>query len=230
MRKSVGRNDVGEFEGYVVFLQLLDIGFTEVREDEELGVHILENFRCLVRREVHELGNDEVEMRLECNLGEVVEVVGEVTREEHALAVIGFYHVGKARDCLSAMLGTDSGDTDAVFIVEESLMYRVGMKLGVVFCVCPSVQAIDALFIGELDIPICLFVIPQAACDGGELCGMVAVHMCDKDRFDACDRDSVLGEQIDHGCSCINQKSVTVVFKIDRGAMTSNLGMSMAGA
>ena len=80
MLKAVVGNDVGEIEGYVVFLELLEVGFTEVREDEELGVHTLENFRCLVRREVYQLGNDEIEVRFKGDFGEIVVIVVEVTR------------------------------------------------------------------------------------------------------------------------------------------------------
>ena len=92
MLKAVGGNDVGEFEGYVVLLQLTDVSGSQVGEDEELGVHVLENFGCLVCRKVYQLGDDEVEMCFERDLGEVMEIVGEVACEEHALAVVGFYH------------------------------------------------------------------------------------------------------------------------------------------
>ena len=230
MPKSVDCDDIGEFKGYVVLLELSDVALSKMRKDEELGVDVLKDFGCLVCRKVNKLGHDEVKVRVECNLGEVVEVVCKVTCKEYALAVVGFYQICVAGDVLAAMLSADCRDANAVFIVEQSFLNRVGMELRVVFDVCPAVQSVNASFFGEIDVPICVFVIPKASCNYGESCGMVQVHMCDKRRLNAVDTDAVLGEEVDNGSSCINEKSVTVVLKIDGRMVSSYFGMAVACA
>jgi len=228
--KAVAGNDVGEFEGNVVLLERLNIAFTKVREDNELGVDVFEDLGCLVCRQVDQLGNYEIEMRFEGDLWEIVEIVGKVTREEYALALVGLNHIGIAWDARAAMLGANSGHADTVIFIEGTFRDGIRVELGVSFGFCPMIEAVNTRLLREIAVKICFLMIPKAARNGGELCGVVAVHVRYENGFYARDRNAVIVKQIDNGSAGVNEEAVALVFKIDRRAKASDLGVTVACA
>ena len=236
--KSVNRNDVGEVEADLVLLQALDVLLSEVAEDHETRVDVLEDLCRLIGREVDKLGNDEVEVFLFRDFGEIVEIVGKVTCEEHALAVVGLDHVCVAGiETVLDVVGADGGHADAVFIIDHAGLGNVRVELlvigdtrGIVLCFEPCIESGDRVFIGKIDVPVCLLVVEHRVCDDRNFGYVVVVHMRDEERANALVGDSLLLEQIEERCAGVDEEAVAVVLKVDRRTVTTCFAMSVAGS